>query len=90
MFVLALLMYLVDVKGWEKPFFPFKALGMNALVLFVLSGLIMKIIWRYAEWNYTEVFGVSEGMSLLFALMYLSVHLLIAVFMYKKKIFIKL
>jgi predicted acyltransferase len=90
MFVLSLLMYLIDVKGLEKPFFPFKALGMNALALFVMSGLIMKVIWRYTSWDYTAVFGVSEGMSLLFALMYLSVHLLIAMLMYRFKIFIKL
>ena len=90
MFVLALLMYLIDVRGWEKPFFPFKALGMNALALFVLSGLIMKVIWRYTEWNYTEVFGVNEYMSLLFAVLYMILHLAIAVLMYKKKIFIKL
>ena len=90
MFVLALMMYLIDVKGLEKPFFPFKALGMNALALFVLSGLIMKIIWRYTSWDYTAVFGVSEGMSLLFATMYLSVHLVIAMLMYRFRIFIKL
>lgn len=90
MFVLALLMYLIDVKGWEKPFYPFKAFGMNALALFVLSGLIMKIIWRYTEWDYTQIFGVSEGMSLLFAVLYLIPLLLIAIFLYRKKIFIKL
>lgn len=89
-FVLALLIYLIDHKGWEKPFFPFKALGMNALALFVLSGLLMKIIWRYTSWDYTAVFGGTEFLSLVFALMYLALHLLIAVIMYKKKIFIKL
>lgn len=90
MFVLALLIYLIDVRGWEKPFFPFKALGMNALALFVLSGLIMKINWRYIEWDYTQVFGANEGMSLLFAVLYMILHLAIAVLMYRKKIFIKL
>lgn len=90
MFVLALLVYLIDVKGWEKPFFPFRALGMNALALFMLSGLGMKIIWRYTEWGYTKVFGVNEEMSLLFAVLYLIPHLVIAVILYRKKIFIKL
>ena len=89
-FVLALLIYLIDHKGWEKPFFPFKALGMNALALFVLSGLLMKIIWRYTDWDYTAIFGGTEFLSLVFALLYLSLHLVIAVLMYKKKIFIKL
>ena len=69
---------------------PFKALGMNALALFVLSGLLMKINWRYIGWDYTSVFGTSEGMSLLFALLYMLLHLAVAVVLYKKKIFIKL
>lgn len=89
-FVLALLIYLIDYKGWEKPFFPFKALGMNALALFVLSGLLMKINWRYIDWDYTAVFGSTEFLSLTFALLYMLLHLGIAVIMYKKKIFIKL
>jgi predicted acyltransferase len=63
---------------------------MNALALFVLSGLLMKIIWRYTGWDYTVIFGTTEFMSLLYALMYLTVHLIIAVILYKKKIFIKL
>lgn len=90
MFVFAFLIYVIDVKGIEKPFMPFKALGMNALALFVVSGLIMKILWRYTDWDYTAVFGTNEYMSLLFALIYLAFHLLLALLLYRKKIFIKL
>ena len=90
MFVLAFLVYVIDVRGYEKFFFPFKALGMNALAIFVISGLLMKIIWIYIGWDYTEIFGVNEFMSLLFALIYMSLHILLAVIMYRKKIFIKL
>lgn len=89
-FVLALFIYLIDVRGWEKPFFPFKALGMNALALFVLSGLLMKIIWRYTGWDYTAIFGKNEFTSLCFALMYMTLHLMIAIILYRKKIFIKI
>lgn len=89
-FVLALLIYLVDVRGWEKPFFPFKALGMNALAVFVLSGLIMKTLWRFTDWDYTTVFGQTEFMSFLFSFLYMLVNLGIAAVMYRKKIFIKL
>ena len=63
---------------------------MNALAIFVLSGLIMKVIWRYIPWDYTAIFGVNEYMSLLFALLYMLLHLVIAVILYRKKIFIKL
>ena len=89
-FVLALLIYLIDYKGWEKPFFPFKALGMNALALYVLSALLMVVNWRYIGWDYTAVFGSTKFLSLMFALLYMLLHLVIAVIMYKKKIFIKL
>ena len=90
MFVLAFLVYVIDVRGYGKLFFPFKALGMNALAIYVISGLLMKIIWIYIGWDYTEIFGVNEFMSLLFALIYMSLHILLAVIMYRKKIFIKL
>lgn len=89
-FAFALFIYLVDVRGWEKPFFPFKALGMNALILFVLSGLIMEVIWGFTNWDYTAIFGKNEFTSLCFALMYVALHLAIAVVLYRKKIFIKL
>ena len=89
-FVFALLIYLVDVKGCEKPFLPFRALGMNALALFVLSGLLMKILWIYTSWDYTVFFGRSEFLSLCHAVIYLSLHLAIAMVLYRKKIFIKL
>ena len=90
MFVFAFLIYVIDAKGWERPFMPFKALGMNALALYVSSGLLIKIIWRYSGWDYSAVFGTDEYTSLLFALIYLAFHLLLAMFLYKKKIFIKL
>lgn len=90
MFVLALLIYVIDMRGWEKPFLPFKALGINALAIFVVSGLLMKVLWRYIGWDYSAIFGTDEYMSLLFALIYLAPHLLLAIWLYKKKIFIKI
>lgn len=89
-FVLALLVYVIDTRGYEKPFYPFKALGMNALAMFVLSALLMKINRLYIGWDYRAIFGGSENMSLLFSLMYVTLHLLIAIILYRKKIFIKL
>ena len=89
-FVFALLIYLVDVKGYEKPFMPFRALGMNALALFVLSGLLMKILWIYTSWDFTTIFGRTELLSLCHALLYLTLLLIIAVILFRRKIFIKL
>ena len=87
---LALLVYVIDTRGWEKPFFPFKALGMNALAMYVLSGLLMRINNVYIGWDYTLIFGSSENLSLIFSLLYVLLHLVIAVILYRKKIFIKL
>lgn len=90
MLVMAFLMYLIDIKGVTKPFFPFQALGMNPLAMFVLSGLIAKSLLIFFHWNSAVVFGANEWMSLLYAVLFMFFHLLIAVFLYKKKIFVKL
>jgi predicted acyltransferase len=90
MLVLSVLVYVIDVKGHEKWFYPFRAMGMNALALFAMSALLMKCIWRFTSWNYTTVFGVSESMSLLFSVLYMLLHMAVAVILYRRKIFIKL
>ena len=90
MFVMAFLMYLIDIKGVTKPFFPFQALGMNPLAMFVLSGLVAKSLPRFLQWDSAAVFGANEWMSLLYAVLFMLFHLLIAVILYRKKIFIKL
>lgn len=90
MFVMAFLMYLIDIKGVTKPFFPFQALGMNPLAMFVLSGLVAKSLPRFLHWDSAAVFGANEWMSLLYAVLFMLFHLLIAVILYRKKIFIKL
>ena len=89
-FVFALLIYLVDVKGYEKVFMPFRALGMNALAIFVLSQVIFLIIWVYIPWDSAATFGQTEFASLCYALMCLILNLTIAIILYRKKIFIKL
>lgn len=87
---LALLIYLIDVRGWDKPFFPFKAMGMNALSMYLLSCLLSKVIDVYTGWRPSLYFGINENMSLLYAFLYMVLHLIIAVILYRKKIFIKL
>lgn len=89
MFILAFITWLTDIKGIVKPFTPFRALGMNPLSIFVLAALIQKVVW-WTEWDYGAVFGANEWTSLLYALIFLAVHLLIAMVLYKKKIIIKL
>ncbi|MBO7249063.1 MAG: DUF1624 domain-containing protein [Bacteroidales bacterium] len=114
--MLAFFIYLIDVKGKEKIFTPFKALGMNPLFAFVMAGLFSKILgrmikwtsvvtlddgtvkektWSVLSWFYNNVcVGVvgesNELSSLIFAIVYLAVFTAMAMFLYKKKIVIKL
>lgn len=54
-FMLSLFIYFIDVKGKEKPFIPFKAMGMNPLFAFVMAGLMAKILGRMIKWKYMAV-----------------------------------
>lgn len=83
------LAYLIDIKGYSKPFEPFKAMGMNALMAFVFAGVIAKSygFFGFAPGRY---FGANEYMSLLWALIFVSVIFCILWVLYKKKIVIKL
>ena len=44
--MLAFFIYLIDIKGKEKLFFPFKALGLNPLFAFVMAGVFAKTVGR--------------------------------------------
>ena len=114
--MLAFFIYLIDVKGKEKIFTPFKALGMNPLFAFVMACLFAKILgrmikwtsmvtladgsvkeksWSVLSWFYNNVcvaiVGESNELSsLIYALVYVAVFTAMALFLYKKKIVIKL
>ena len=90
MLVLAVLTDLIEEKRIERPFVPFKAMGMNPLAIFVLSGILAKTISGIIGWNYPAVFGADEWMSLLYAVLFMFLHMAIAMILYKKKIIIKL
>jgi predicted acyltransferase len=114
--MLAFFIYLIDVKGKEKAFTPFKALGMNPLFAFVMAGLFAKVLgqiikwkgmvmladgtmkersWSVLSWFYNNVCVAIVGennnvSSLIFALVYVAVFTAMAMYLYKKKIVIKL
>lgn len=96
--------WLVDVQGWRKPFQVFAIYGMNAIAVFVLSGIIGRIIGTIKvstgpdkttplqNWLYQTVFvplGSPKNASLLWALMYVLLLYLVAWGMYRKKWFVK-
>lgn len=89
MLALAFLAYLLDVKGYEKPFVPFKAMGMNALMAFVFSGVIAKS-YGFFGFAPSRYFGANEYASLLWALIFVTIIFTLLWILYKKKIVIKL
>ncbi len=114
--MLAFFIYFIDIKGKEKIFTPFKALGMNPLFAFVMAGLFAKTLGRVIKWTvltieadgstqektysalswfYNNICVVIVGdnnnvSSLIFALIYVIIFTLMAMYLYKKKIIIKL
>jgi predicted acyltransferase len=107
-FCLAFFVYFIDVKGYEKPFIPFKAMGMNPLFCFVMAGLTVKIFGRMIHWTtpdgkatnclnwfyrtccMTVCGGDNEYASLMFALCYVALFIGMAMWLYRKKIIIKI
>lgn len=89
-FVLALLTWLTEVKGWTKVFTPLRAFGMNPLFIYALSSLLAIVISSIFGWDVAAVFGSTEFLSLLYALLYMAFHLCVAMILYKKNIVIKL
>ena len=113
--MLAFFIYFIDIKGKERLFTPFKALGMNPLFAFVMAGLFAKLfgriikwsvetisdgvvqekVWSVSSWFYSNICvgitGESNKISsLLYALVYVAIFTLMALWLYKKKIIIKL
>ncbi|MGC1248561.1 MAG: DUF5009 domain-containing protein, partial [Spirulinaceae cyanobacterium] len=94
---------LIEVRNIRSWSFPFKVMGMNAIFIFVLSGFIVRILYRtnvgsgedapttYA-WIYETFFASWAGEingSLLFALVSVAFWWLILYFMYRQRWFIK-
>lgn len=91
--------WLVDVKGYDGWIKPFLWFGMNPLFIYILHSLISKIMWAISvgdgslySWVYQNIFLTwlsPKNASLAFALMMVSMNLLVAWILYKRKIFVK-
>lgn len=113
--MLAFFIYFIDIKGKEKLFFPFKALGLNPLFAFVMAGIFAKTLGRIIKWTTViiqddgstrevttsasswayqhlcvSLLGNNEWGSLMYAICYVAIFTAMAIFLYKKKIIIKL
>lgn len=105
MLFLALLLWVIDVKGYKKWIYPFIHFGTNPLLIYVLSGLYTRTLWYLIKINegeqqingyaflYKKIFvpiaGNMQG-SLLFALSHIFIFWVIVYVLYRKKIFVKI
>jgi predicted acyltransferase len=103
--VLALLIWIIDLKGYTRWTSFFVVFGMNPLFIFALSGLWARTSGRLvhmagpngstlscSEWLYSQVFQPLAGDingSLLYAISHVLAFWLIGYVLYKRKIFIK-
>lgn len=100
MIILALFIWLIDVKGWDSLAKPLYIYGANPLFIYVLAAF-----WAHA-YGLIPVAGEAGNLydamylalakfmsplnaSLVFALIHVALFWLISLFLYKKKIFIK-
>lgn len=96
--------WLIDIKGYQKWSKPFVIFGVNALALFVFSGLLTKTLSLIKvsahdgktvslyTWIYQNLFlpfAAPVNASLMFAVSYILLWLFLMWLLYRKRIFIK-
>jgi predicted acyltransferase len=98
---LGVMFFLIDVKGYSTWALPLRYYGMNAIFVFVASGLLAKMLGRIKigaddtslwSWIFTNLFDSwlpSPVASLSFAVCLIIIFGLILRWMYQKKIFLK-
>ncbi|WP_137668079.1 acyltransferase family protein [Sphaerospermopsis reniformis] len=102
--VLALCYEVVEVRGLKKWGFPWEVMGLNAIFLFVGSGVVGRILVKTSvgsgkdavatkTWIYDNLFSAWAGNmngSLLFAITNLLLWWLVLYFMYRRRWFLKI
>src|SRR5262249_38784581 len=94
--VLGVCFWLVEIRDIRKPLVPFVAFGTNAIVAYVGSSFVIKMLLVLGispwSWIYLHGFlwmGARLG-SLAMALAYVALWLAIATLLYRRRIFIKI
>jgi predicted acyltransferase len=102
--LLALCYWLVDIKKYRRWALPFRVFGVNALAVFVLSGLAAQLmnLWKLPRadgrtgnlqtYVYEHIFAplaAPANSSLLYALIYVLIWLGLMAILYRRKIYIK-
>lgn len=99
--LLALLIWIIDVKGYKRWTRFFEAFGINPLFMYVLGGVLGTLFntiniggntihtWLYTE-TFVPLFGDRTFASLIYALVFIGINWSIGYILYKKKIYIKI
>jgi len=102
--VFAFCYWIIDVRGYRRWALPFKIYGMNAIIIFALSGLLGKTalivkvteadgsrisVWAYVFRHLFAPLASPINASLIFALTYVALFLGLAWVMYRRRWFIK-
>lgn len=104
MVTLAVCFYLVDIRGWRRLAQPFCIYGMNAITVFVLSGVVGRLLylikWQSVDNTTSLKTWLMESFftpwlspinaSLAYALCFVFISYLAMFFLHKKHIFIKI
>jgi predicted acyltransferase len=103
---LGVFIWLMDIKGYKKWAQPFIVYGMNPLFIYVLAGVVARgmiflirfktedgTIMHSKTWLYEHIFQPAFGDingSLLYAVMLIVIYWAVGLYLYRKKIFIKI
>lgn len=104
MVVLGVSYYLIDIKGWRRGTGPFCVYGMNAITVFVLSGIVGRLLYEVKWQSGANSITLKEWLvntfflpwlspinaSLAYALLFVFLSYLAMYYLYKKQIFIKI
>ncbi|MBN9226280.1 MULTISPECIES: acyltransferase family protein [Legionella] len=102
--VFGLCFFVIDVLGYTKWSIPFKIFGMNALFIFIFHAILLKIqsmfvlplpdgsqdVVRVAIAEYLFGNFSLENAGLFYSILFLLFNFLVAAFLYRRKIFIKI
>ena len=101
---LAVCYWLIDVKGYQRWARPAVVFGVNAIAVFVLSGLISRLLIRIRlprdpdpitlkQWIYETLFASwipPANASLAYAMTYLAIWWVLMVLLYRREVFLKI
>jgi len=91
---LALCYWVIDIQGYRRWAWPFEVFGVNALALFVGTGLMVKLmgLWHMQGWIFHNLFlswAQPINASLFYAIAFILLWLFFMWLLYRKQIYIK-